>query len=115
MRPDADRDGLIARGYLFICLWPAEPVLRTRGSSEATISQMVGAGAQVPRGGPGAAPGREAGDGATGARGSLGAVPSREAGAGAAGTCGSPGAAPGGSRCLELMLVRRGTRSLGYQ
>jgi hypothetical protein len=35
----------------------------------------------VPRGGPGAAPGREAGAGATGARGGPGAVLSREAGA----------------------------------
>jgi hypothetical protein len=41
---------------------------------------MVGATAQVTRGGPGAAPGREAG---------AGAAPSREVGAGAAGTCDS--------------------------
>jgi hypothetical protein len=55
---------------------------------------MVGAGAQVTRGGPGAAPGRETGARAAGARGGPGAAPSREAGARATGTHGSPGAAP---------------------
>jgi hypothetical protein len=54
------------------------------------MSQMVGAGAQVTRGGPGAAPGREAVAGATGARGGPGADPSREARAEAAGTRDSP-------------------------
>jgi hypothetical protein len=108
-RPDGGHDGLVARGYLFIYLRPAEPVLRTRGSSRAAISQMVGAGAQVTHGGPEAAPGREAGAEATGARGSLGATPSREAGARAAGTRDRP--QPGGrSRCLDLMLVRGGTQ-----
>jgi hypothetical protein len=58
------------------------------------MSQMVGAGAQVPRGGPGAAPGREAGTRATGACDTPGAVPSREVGAEATGTRGSPGATP---------------------
>jgi hypothetical protein len=82
------------------------------------MSQMVGAGAQVPCGIPGATPGREAGAGATGARGGPRAVPSREAEAGAVGTRDSPRAAPslgGGSRCLDLMLVRGGTRSSGYR
>jgi hypothetical protein len=60
---------------LFICLRPAEPVLRTRDSSGAAISQVVGAGAQVTRGGPGAAPGQEAGVGATRARGGPEATP----------------------------------------
>jgi hypothetical protein len=55
---------------------------------------MVGARAQVTRGGPGAAPGREARARAAGARGGPGAAPSREAGARATGTHGSPGAAP---------------------
>jgi hypothetical protein len=56
MRPNGDHDGQVARGYLFICLQPAEPVLGTRGSSGVALSQKVGAGAQVIRGGPGAAP-----------------------------------------------------------
>jgi hypothetical protein len=81
MRPDGDHDGLVARGYLFICLRPVEPVLRTRGSSRAAMSQMVGAGATGARGGPGAAPSRETGAGAAGTRGSPRAAPSREAGA----------------------------------
>jgi hypothetical protein len=80
-RPDGDHDGLVAMGYLFICLRPVEPVLRTRGSSRATMSQMVGAGAQVTHDGPGAALSREVGAGAVGTRGSPGATPSREAGA----------------------------------
>jgi hypothetical protein len=67
-------------GYLFICLRPTEPVLRTRGSSGATLRQKVGAGAQVTGGGPGGTPNREAGAGATRTRGSLRAAPSREAG-----------------------------------
>jgi hypothetical protein len=83
----------------------------------------VGAGAQVTRGGPGAAPSREAGAGATGERGGPGAAPSQEARIEAAGTRGSHGAAsgqepepwrhvaalelPGGeSRCLHLKLLR---------
>jgi hypothetical protein len=101
---------------LFICLRPAEPVIRTRGSFGATMSQMVGAGAQVTCGGPGAAPGQRVGVGAAGARGGPGAAPSREAGARAAGTRESPGAAPssgGRSHCLDLMLVHGGTRSSG--
>jgi hypothetical protein len=91
-RPDGDHDGRVARGYLFICLQPAEPVLGTRGSSEAAMSQMVGVGIQVTRGGPGATPGRKAG--AAGARGGPGAALSREVGAGAMETRGSPRAAP---------------------
>jgi hypothetical protein len=67
MRPDGDHDGWVARGYLFICLQLAEPVLRTRGSSGAALSQKVGAGAQVAHGGPEAAPDREAGARAAGA------------------------------------------------
>jgi hypothetical protein len=84
--PDGDHDALVVRGYLFIYLRPAEPVLRTRGSSGAAMSQMVGAGAQVPRGGSGAAPGWEAGVGATGARGGPGSVLSWEAGVRATGS-----------------------------
>jgi hypothetical protein len=76
MRPDGDHDDLVARGYLFICLRPAEPILWTRGHSGAAMSQMVGAGAQVTCGIPGAAPGREEGAGATGARGGPGATTS---------------------------------------
>jgi hypothetical protein len=68
---------------LFICLQPAEPILGTRGSSGAALSQKVGAGAQVIRGGPGVAPSREAGAGAMGIRDGPGAAPSQEAGAGA--------------------------------
>jgi hypothetical protein len=88
--PDGYHDGQVTKGYFFICLRPAEPVLKTRGISGAAMSQMVGAGAQVTRGGPGAAPGREAVAGATGARGGPGADPSREARAEAAGTRDSP-------------------------
>jgi hypothetical protein len=66
MCSDGDHDGLVERGYLFIFLRPAEPVLRTRGTSRAAMSQMVGARAQVPRGGLRAAPGQEAEAGATG-------------------------------------------------
>jgi hypothetical protein len=51
-RPDGDHGGLIVRGYLFIYLRPTEPVIRTRDSSGATMSQMVGARGQVTRGGP---------------------------------------------------------------
>jgi hypothetical protein len=57
--PDGDHDGRVTRGYLFICLQPAELILETRGSSGAALSQKVGAGAQVTRGGLGAALGRE--------------------------------------------------------
>jgi hypothetical protein len=60
--------GLPGDIYLF-CLQPVELVLGIRGSSGATLSQKVDAGAQVTCGGPGAAPGREVGVGATGARG----------------------------------------------
>jgi hypothetical protein len=77
----------------------------------------VGARAQVTRGGPGAALSREAGAGAAGAHGGSGAALSREAGAVATGPCGSPRATPqpgGGSCCLDLKLVRGGTRSSGY-
>jgi hypothetical protein len=83
---------------LFNYLQPAEPVLGTRESSGATLSQKVGVGAQVTyddagaassretgaaeaRDGPGAASSREAGAGAVGIRGGLGAAPSRKAGA----------------------------------
>jgi hypothetical protein len=45
------------------------------------MSQMVGVGAQVTHGGPGAAPSREAGAGAVGIRDSPRAALSREAGA----------------------------------
>jgi hypothetical protein len=93
-RPDGDHVGLVTMGYLFICLHPVELVLRTCGSSRAAMSQMVGAGAQVTHGGPGASPGREAGAGATRARGGPGVAPSLEVRAGAAGTRGSPGTAP---------------------
>jgi hypothetical protein len=78
MRPDGDHDGRVVRGYLFNCLQPTKPVLGTRDSSGAILSQKVGAGAQVTRGGPGTALSREAGAGAAGARGGPGAVPSRE-------------------------------------
>jgi hypothetical protein len=61
-----DHDDLVAGGICLFTLWPAEPVLKTRDSSGAVMSQMVGAGAQVPRGGPRAVPGQEAGAGATG-------------------------------------------------
>jgi hypothetical protein len=92
--PDGDHDDRVVRGYLFICLQPAEPVLRTRGSSRAALSQKEGTGTQVTCGGPGAALGWKAGARATGAHGGPGAAPSRVAGAGAVGTRGSPGAAP---------------------
>jgi hypothetical protein len=62
-------------GICLFALRPAEPVLRTRGSFRAVMSQMVGAGAQVPCGGPGAAPGQEAGAGAARARGGPEATP----------------------------------------
>jgi hypothetical protein len=65
---------------LFIYLWSAEPILKSRGSSGAAMSQMVGVGAQVTHGGPGAAPSREAGAGAVGIRDSPRAALSREAG-----------------------------------
>jgi hypothetical protein len=45
------------------------------------MSQMVGAGAQVTRGGPRATPDREAGAGAAGTPGSPEAAPRREVGA----------------------------------
>jgi hypothetical protein len=76
-----EHDGRVAREYLFICLRPAEPVLRMCGNFGATLSQKVGAGAQVTRGGPEAAPSREVGAGAVGTRGSPVAVPSRDTGA----------------------------------
>jgi hypothetical protein len=81
MCPDGDHDGLVAREYLFICLWPTEPVLRTRGSSRAAMSQMVGAGATEARGGPEVVWSREVGAEVTGTRGSPGVAPSREVGA----------------------------------
>jgi hypothetical protein len=77
-RPDGAHDGRVVRGYLFICLQHVEPVLGTHGHSGATLSQKVGARAQVTCGGPGAAPGREAGARAVGARCGLGAAPSWE-------------------------------------
>jgi hypothetical protein len=93
-RPDGDHDGRVTMGYLFNCLQHAEPVHGTCGSSGAALSQKVGAGAQVTRGGPRAASSQEAGARATGVRGSSGAALSREAGVRATGTRGSPGAAP---------------------
>jgi hypothetical protein len=78
------------------------------------MSQMVGAGAQVPCDGPEAASGQEAGAEAMGTRGGPGAVLSWKVGAGAVGTRGSPQPG-GGSRCLDLMLVRGGTQSSGYR
>jgi hypothetical protein len=80
-RPAGDHDGLVTRGYLFIYLRPVEPVLGAHGSSGAAMSQMVGAGAQVTRGGPRAASSQEAEAGATGTLGSPGVASSREAGA----------------------------------
>jgi hypothetical protein len=73
--------------YLF-ALRLAESVLRTRSSSGAAMSQMVGAGGQVSHGGPRAVPGQEAGAETTGAR------PSQEAGARATETRDSPEATP---------------------
>jgi hypothetical protein len=93
MCPDGDHDGRVTRGYLFNCLQPAEPILGTRGSSGAALSQKVGAGAQVTNGGPVSTPTQEVGAGVVGARGGLGAASSREAGTGAIGICGSPRAA----------------------
>jgi hypothetical protein len=81
MYSDGDHDGRVGRGYLFICLQPAEPVLGARGSSGAALNQKVGAGAQVTCGVPGAAPGRVAGAEVTGTYGSPRAASSREAGA----------------------------------
>jgi hypothetical protein len=79
---------------LFNSLQPVKPILGTRDSSGAALSQKAGAGAQTTRGGPGAAPRREVRAGATGTRGGLGASSSRQAGAGAVGTRDSLGAAP---------------------
>jgi hypothetical protein len=76
-------------GICLFTLRPAEPVLKTRDSSGAVMSQMVGAGAQVPRGGPRAVPGQEAGAGATGHV----AAPELSQ-------------SEGGSHFLDLMLVR---------
>jgi hypothetical protein len=67
-------------GCLFICLRPVKPILETRGSSGAALSQKVDAGAYVTRGGPGAGLSREAGVRTTGTRGSLRAAPCQEAG-----------------------------------
>jgi hypothetical protein len=78
--PDGDHDGQVARGYLFNCLQPAEPILGTRGSSGAALSQKLGAGAQATRSGPKAALSHEAGAGAAEARDGPGAAPSQEAG-----------------------------------
>jgi hypothetical protein len=89
-RPDGDHGGLIVRGYLFIYLRPTEPVIRTRDSSGATMSQMVGARGQVTRGGPRASSGQEAG--AAGARDSPRATLSQE------------------TEVVVLMLVCRDTR-----
>jgi hypothetical protein len=74
--PDGDHDGMIVRGYLFIYLWPTELVVRTRDSSGAAMSQMVGARAQVTRGGPRASPGQEVK--AAGTHGSSGATLSQK-------------------------------------
>jgi hypothetical protein len=75
MCPDGDHDGRVVRGYLINCLQPAEPVLGTRGSSGAALSQKVCAGAQVTCGGPRASLSQEAGVGAVRAHGGPGAVP----------------------------------------
>jgi hypothetical protein len=101
--PGRSHDGRVTRGYLFNCLRLVEPVLRTRVSFGAALSQKAGAGAQTTRGGPraararrreravrtrdglGAAPSRETGVGAAGTHGGLRAASSREAGAGALG------------------------------
>jgi hypothetical protein len=91
--PNGDHDGRVDKGYLFICLQPAEPVLGTRGSSGAALSQKMGARAQVIRGGPGAALSREVRARATGTRGGPRAAPSWEVGARATGTRGVPRAA----------------------
>jgi hypothetical protein len=94
MRRDGDHDDRVARGYLFICLQPAEPVLGTRGSSGAALSQMVGAEAQVIRGGPRAAPSQKARAGAVRIHGGPRVVPNRKVRARAIWTHGGPGAAP---------------------
>jgi hypothetical protein len=60
-RHNGDHDGRVTMGYLFSCLQPTEPILRTRVSPGAVLSQNAGAGA---RGSPKAAPSREAGAGA---------------------------------------------------
>jgi hypothetical protein len=115
MHLDGGHNGWVVRGYLFNCLQPLEPVLGTRGSTGAALSQNVGARAQVTCGDPGAALSLEAGAGAMGARGGPGAAPTREVGARAAGTHGSPQLRGGSqSRCLDLKLVHVGTRSSGY-
>jgi hypothetical protein len=80
-RLDGDHDSQVVRGYLFICLCLAEPVLRTCGSSGAAPGQKVGVGAQVTHGGSGAALSREVGARAAETCGSPEAAPSREAGA----------------------------------
>jgi hypothetical protein len=126
--PDGDHDGQVARGYLFNCLQPVEPILGTRGSSRTALSQKLGAGAQATRSGPKAALSHEAGAGAAeardgpellqagrlepGTRGGPGAAPSREAGTGASGHVGTHACL---ILCLDLELVCGGTRSSGYR
>jgi hypothetical protein len=105
MCPDGDHDGRVTRGYLFNCLQLVEPVLGTRGSFGATLSQKAGAGARMTRDHPRAAPSWETGAGATGTCGGPGAALSREVGARVMGTRGSPGA----TTSLEA-----GARALGH-
>jgi hypothetical protein len=101
------------------------------GGSRAALNREAGAKAMGVHGGPGAAPSREAGARAAGASDGPGAAQRWEAGDGAMGTHGGPGAAPSreagtgalghaGTRarlvlCLDLELVRGGTRSSGYR
>jgi hypothetical protein len=99
-------------GYLFNCLHLVEPVLGTRGSFGAALSQKVGAGAQATCGGPGAVLSREAGAGATRTRGGPRATPSWEVGAGALGHTTTRAHLV---FCLDLELARGGTRSSGYR
>jgi hypothetical protein len=105
--------------YLIACSFRAALIQKagarartTCGSPGAAPSREMGARATGTRGGPGAAPSWEAGAGATGIRSSPGATPSREAGAealGHAGTCARL------AFCLDLELVRGGTRSSRYR
>jgi hypothetical protein len=74
---------------LFNCLQLAEPVLRTRDSFGAALSQKAGAGAQTTCGGPEATPSQETRAGATGTHAGPGAAPSQGAGAGALGHVGT--------------------------
>jgi hypothetical protein len=46
-RHNGDHDGRVTMGYLFSCLQPTEPILRTRVSPGAAPSREAGAGAVV--------------------------------------------------------------------